>query len=108
MKKDVCRDKYKSIPYKITSPLSSHFLSRKETKLMGKYNMGTFKQFSLEERITIQNVLDSRKSFKAIARQLGKAPSSNKPGDQEAHPTKGKRRLWRTVQRLCQLFVLYP
>ena len=38
--------------------------------------MGTFKQFSLGERITIQNELDSRKSFKAIAEQLGKAPSS--------------------------------
>jgi IS30 family transposase len=38
--------------------------------------METFKQFSLEERITIQNELTSRKSFKAIAKQLGKAPSS--------------------------------
>jgi IS30 family transposase len=38
--------------------------------------METFKQFSLEERITIQNELNSRKSFKAIAEQLGKAPSS--------------------------------
>jgi IS30 family transposase len=38
--------------------------------------METFKQFSLEERITIQNELNSRKSFKAIADQLGKAPSS--------------------------------
>jgi IS30 family transposase len=35
-----------------------------------------FKQFSLEERITIQSELNSRKSFKAIAGQLGKAPSS--------------------------------
>jgi IS30 family transposase len=43
---------------------------------MGEFNMGTFKQFSLEARITIQNELDSRKSFKAIAEQLGKAPSS--------------------------------
>jgi IS30 family transposase len=38
--------------------------------------METFKQFSLEERITIQNELNSCKSFKAIARQLGKVPSS--------------------------------
>jgi IS30 family transposase len=38
--------------------------------------METFKQFSLEERITIQNELTSRKSFKTIAKQLGKAPSS--------------------------------
>ncbi|MDR1471437.1 MAG: helix-turn-helix domain-containing protein [Synergistaceae bacterium] len=38
--------------------------------------METFKQFSLEERITIQNELNSHKSFKAIAQQLGKAPSS--------------------------------
>jgi len=30
----------------------------------------------LEERITIQNELNSRKSFKVIAEQLGKAPSS--------------------------------
>jgi hypothetical protein len=43
---------------------------------MGEYNMGTFKQFSLEERITIQNELNSGKSFKHIAEQLGKAPSS--------------------------------
>jgi IS30 family transposase len=38
--------------------------------------MDKFKQFSLDERITIQNELNSRKSFKAIAEQLGKAPSS--------------------------------
>ena len=38
--------------------------------------MGTFKQFSLEERITIQSELNSRKSFKTIAEQLNKAPSS--------------------------------
>ena len=38
--------------------------------------METFKHFSLEERITIQNELNSRKSFKTIADQLGKAPSS--------------------------------
>ena len=38
--------------------------------------MKIFKQFSLEERIIIQNELNSRKSFKAIAEQLGKAPSS--------------------------------
>jgi IS30 family transposase len=38
--------------------------------------MGTFKHFSLEERITIQNELNSGKSFKALAEQLGKAPSS--------------------------------
>jgi hypothetical protein len=38
--------------------------------------METFKQFSLDERIIIQNELNSRKSFKAIAEQLGKAPSS--------------------------------
>jgi len=38
--------------------------------------LGTFKQFSLEERITIQNELNSRASFKALAEQLGKAPSS--------------------------------
>jgi IS30 family transposase len=38
--------------------------------------MATFKQFSLEERITVQNELNSSKSFKAIAEQLGKAPSS--------------------------------
>ena len=38
--------------------------------------METFKHFSLEERITIQNELNSRKSFKAISEQLGKAPSS--------------------------------
>lgn len=38
--------------------------------------METFKHFSLEERITIQNALNARTSFKAIAEQLGKAPSS--------------------------------
>jgi IS30 family transposase len=38
--------------------------------------METFKHFSLEERITIQNELNARKSFKAIAEQLSKAPSS--------------------------------
>ena len=38
--------------------------------------METFKHFSLEERITIQDELNSRKSFKAIAMKLGKAPSS--------------------------------
>jgi IS30 family transposase len=38
--------------------------------------MEIFKQFSLEERIIIQNELNSRKSFKAIAKQLAKAPSS--------------------------------
>jgi len=38
--------------------------------------MSIFKQFSLEERITIQNELNSRTSFKALAEQLGKAPSS--------------------------------
>ena len=38
--------------------------------------METFKHFSLEERIIIQNELNSRKSFKAISEQLGKAPSS--------------------------------
>jgi IS30 family transposase len=54
----------------------SHFLSRKETKIMGEYDMETFKHFLLEERITIQNGLNSCKSFKAIANQLGKAPSS--------------------------------
>ena len=43
---------------------------------MGDTNMETFKHFSLEERITIQNELNSSKSFKAIAEQLGKARSS--------------------------------
>jgi IS30 family transposase len=43
---------------------------------MVEYVMGIFKQFSLEERTTIQTELNSRKSFKAIAKQLGKAPSS--------------------------------
>jgi len=43
---------------------------------MGDMIMKTFKHFSLEERITIQNELNSRKSFKAISEQLGKAPSS--------------------------------
>jgi IS30 family transposase len=43
---------------------------------MGEYIMEIFKHFSLEERITIQNELNSCKSFKAIAEQLGKAPSS--------------------------------
>jgi IS30 family transposase len=38
--------------------------------------MEAFKHFSLEERIVIQNILDSQTSFKAIAEQLGKAPSS--------------------------------
>jgi IS30 family transposase len=38
--------------------------------------METFKHFSLEERVAIQNELNSQKSFKAIAEQLGKAPSS--------------------------------
>lgn len=38
--------------------------------------MGTFKQITLEERVTIQNELNARKSFKAIAEQLGKASSS--------------------------------
>jgi IS30 family transposase len=42
---------------------------------MGEYNVG-FKQFSLEERITIQNELNSGTSFKALAEQLGKASSS--------------------------------
>jgi IS30 family transposase len=43
---------------------------------MGDVIMETFKQFLLEERITIQSELNSGKSFKAIAKQLGKAPSS--------------------------------
>jgi len=43
---------------------------------MEEYNMGTFRHFSLEERITIQNELKSGESFKIIAEQLGKAPSS--------------------------------
>ena len=38
--------------------------------------METFKHFSLGERIIIQNELNSRTSFKSIAEQLGKAPSS--------------------------------
>jgi len=38
--------------------------------------MKTFSHFSMEERITIQNELNSQKSFKAIAEQLGKASSS--------------------------------
>jgi len=38
--------------------------------------MEAFKHFSLEERITIQSELKSGKSFKAIAEQLSKAPSS--------------------------------
>ena len=38
--------------------------------------MEIFKHFSLDERITIQNELNAQKSFKAIAEQLGKAPSS--------------------------------
>ena len=38
--------------------------------------MGTFKQFTLEERITIQNELNSQTSFKALAEQLCKSPSS--------------------------------
>ena len=38
--------------------------------------MEVFKHFNLEERIVIQNSLDSQKSFKTIAEQLGKAPSS--------------------------------
>jgi IS30 family transposase len=38
--------------------------------------MKTFKHFSFEERATIQSELNSRKSFKAVASQLGKAPSS--------------------------------
>jgi IS30 family transposase len=38
--------------------------------------MGSFEHFSLEERITIQNGLNSSKPFKVIAEQLGKAPSS--------------------------------
>jgi IS30 family transposase len=38
--------------------------------------METFKHFTLEERIVVQNSLGSQKSFKAIAEQLGKAPSS--------------------------------
>ena len=54
----------------------SHFLSREEIEVMGEYDMETFKHFLLEERITIQNELNSCKSFKAIAEQLGKAPSS--------------------------------
>jgi IS30 family transposase len=43
---------------------------------MGDIIMETFKHFSLEERMTIQNELNSHKSFKVIAEQLGKAPSS--------------------------------
>jgi len=50
--------------------------SAEETKIMEGYNMETFKHFSAEERVTIQNELNSRKSFKAIASQLGKATSS--------------------------------
>ncbi|MDR2523570.1 MAG: helix-turn-helix domain-containing protein [Synergistaceae bacterium] len=38
--------------------------------------MGAFKHFSLEERTTLQNELNSGKSFKAIAEQPGKTPSS--------------------------------
>ena len=38
--------------------------------------METFKHFTLEERITIQDELNSQKSFKAIAMKLEKAPSS--------------------------------
>jgi IS30 family transposase len=38
--------------------------------------MKTFKHFSFEERVIIQNELNSGKSFKAISKQLGKAPSS--------------------------------
>ena len=38
--------------------------------------MGIFSHFSLEERITIQNELNSGKSFKAISELIGKAPSS--------------------------------
>jgi IS30 family transposase len=38
--------------------------------------METFKHFTLEERVTIQSELNSGKSFKSIAEQLGKAPSS--------------------------------
>ena len=38
--------------------------------------MGAFKQFTLEERIAIQNGLNSRKPFRALAEQLGKSPSS--------------------------------
>ena len=38
--------------------------------------MGNFRHFSLEERLTIQNELKSRKSFKSIAEHLGKSPSS--------------------------------
>jgi len=52
------------------------FLSRKEAKIMGEYGMGTFKHFSLEERVIIQTELNSGKSFKAISEQIGKAPSS--------------------------------
>jgi len=38
--------------------------------------METFKHFTLEERVTIQSDLNCGKSFKAIAKQLRKAPSS--------------------------------
>jgi IS30 family transposase len=43
---------------------------------MGDIIMETFKQLSLEDRMTIQSELNSHKSFKAIAERLGKAPSS--------------------------------
>ena len=47
--------------------------------------MEIFKHFTLEERIAIQNELNSQKSFKSIAELLGKAPSSITRKIQKAH-----------------------
>jgi len=52
--------------------MRSRFLSRKRL-IYGGNNMGIFKQFSLEERITIQNELSLRTSFKALAEQLSRS-----------------------------------
>ena len=52
---------------------SIDIISSAENRLSyGGSMMENFKQFSLEERIIIQNELNSRKSFKAIAKQLAK------------------------------------
>ena len=75
--------------------------------------MDTFKHFSLEERITLQNDLNSRKSFKAIAVKLGKAPSSIsrevrrhieqiKSGAYGRHFNDCVKRLSCTLENVCQ------
>ena len=73
----------------------------------------TFKHITLEERITIQNELNSRKSFKAIAKKLGRAPSSisreikrhieqKKSGGYGRHFNDCAKRFSCTLENVCQ------